>query len=155
MIRDIIGLLADIVGIVFVWWQPDSLAWYWKLLISIVLILIAIAYVFLSRNRPIARVKDYSIENNEIMLFLDNNAYYSDNMLVSIYMKEETKTVLCAIGYVKPKPVPDTKDKTLHIHVLHPINNDAMRKIGCSAKQYKRFFVIPSVALNDLPSVKW
>ena len=93
MIREILGILSDIIGVVFVWWEPVGLEWYWKVLFSAILIIVAVALLLMSRNRPIAKVKDYSWEDNkDIMLFLNKNAYYTNDMLVSVYMKEENRT---------------------------------------------------------------
>lgn len=152
MIREILGILADIVGIVFIWWQPDKMAWYWKLLISGVLIAIALTFFFLTKKRPIERVKDYSWEDNKpVMLFLNKNSYYSSGMLVSIYMKEEGKTTLCAVGHVNMDP----EGKKVHIQVLHQIDTSAMAKIRSSRKKYSKFFVKPSVTQKEIMGINW
>ena len=147
MIRDILGILSDIVGIIFVWWQSTGLAWYWKLLISISLVLIAIAFTILSKNRPVEKVKDYSWEDNKpIMLFLGKNSYYSNGMLVSVYIKEEGRPTLCAIGRVNMDP----EEKGVHIQILHQIDRSAIAKIRISGKKYKKFIVKPSVTRKDI-----
>ena len=152
MIKDILGVLSDFIGILFVWWQPETLAWHWKVIISAVLSLFAIAFVFLSRSRPLAKIKDYSWKNKkDIMLFLNKNTYYSPNMLVSIFSKENNQPTLCAIGYVKPDP----EDKILHIQVLQQIDTCATEKIRSSAKSYKKFFILPYVTANDISSIEW
>lgn len=152
MIREILGILADIVGIVFIWWQPDKMAWYWKLLISGVLIAIALTFFFLTKKRPIERVKDYSWEDNKpVMLFLNKNSYYSSGMLVSIYMKEEGKTTLCAVGHVNMDP----EGKKEHIQVLHQIDTSTMAKIRSSRKKCSKFFVKPSVTQKEIMDINW
>ena len=152
MIRDILGILSDFVGIIFVWWHPESLAWYYKLIISVVLISIAIVFHFISKNRPTSNVTDYLLEeNNRITLILNKNIYYSIDMLVSIYMRDENRSILCAIGYVKSDP----EDKKLHIQVVHNIDIKTMEKIRQSSKSYKRFFVKPFVTQNDISKVEW
>ena len=147
MIRDILGILSDIVGIIFVWWQPTALTWHWKLLISISLVLIAIVFAISTKNRLVEKVKDYSWEDDKsIMLFLCKNPYYSNGMLVSVYMKEEGRSILCAIGHVNMDP----EDKGVHIQVLHQIDRGAMAKIRNSKGKYKKFFVKPSVSQKDI-----
>lgn len=152
MIRDILGILSDIIGIAFVWWQPTALAWYWKLLISVFLVLTAIVFTILSKNRPVEKVKDYSWEcNKPILLFLNKNSYYSNGMLVSIYIKEGRRPILCAIGYVNMDP----EEKGVHIQVLHQVNKSAMEKIRTSRVKYKSFFVKPSVTHEDIMGIDW
>lgn len=152
MIRDVLGILADFVGIVFVWWQPASLAWYLKLIISVSLAGVAIAFFILTRKRPIEKVRDYSWEDNKpMMLFLDKNTYYSNGMLVSIYAKEGRETKLCAVGHVNMDP----EEKKVHIQVLHEIDANAIAKIRNSPREYKRFFVKPSVTQNTIVGINW
>lgn len=105
MIKDILGILADVAGLVFIWWQLDGLTWYWKLTISIGLVLISFAIFYLTRDHREAKVKNYCWdENGAITLILNKNNFYSIDMLVSIYAKDEGRKVLCAIGYVKKDP---------------------------------------------------
>lgn len=152
MIREILGILSDIIGVVFVWWEPVDLAWYWKVLVSAILIVVAVALLLLSKNRPIAMVKDYSWEDNKsIILFLNKNTYYANDMLVSIYMKEENRTTLCAIGYV----IMDPEDKRLHIQVVHQVDANTMAKIRSSPKRYKNYFIKPSVTQKDILGISW
>lgn len=152
MIREILGILSDIIGVVFVWWEPVGLEWYWKVLFSAILIIVAVALLLMSRNRPIAKVKDYSWEDNkDIMLFLNKNAYYTNDMLVSVYMKEENRTTLCAIGYVKLDP----EDRLLHIQVVDQVDANTMAKIRSSPKRYKHFYIKPSVTHKDILGINW
>lgn len=152
MIKDILGILSDMIGIVFVWWQPDLLAWYWKVLISIALLGIATVFSFLTKNRLVEKVTNYSWEENKpLMLFLHKNPYYSTGMLVSIYLKDEDSKILCAIGHINTDP----DGKRVHVQVLHQIDARAMNKIRSSRKKYKYFFVTPSVTQKDIMGIDW
>ena len=59
MFREILGILSDVIGVVFLWWHPETLLWYWKLLISVGFVFIAVGFHFLTKDRPVAKVKDY------------------------------------------------------------------------------------------------
>ena len=152
MIREILGILADVVGITFIWWQPDELAWYWKLIISIGLVVIALAIFFLIRDHREAKVKNYCWdENGAITLILNKNNFYFVDMLVSVYTKEDNRKVLCAIGYVKKDP----DDKNLHVQVVHQTDKRKMEQIRSSATQYKRYSIAPSVTHSEVIKINW
>ena len=147
MFREILGILADVIGIIFIWWQPDELTWYWKLLISIGLILASLAIFFLVRDHREAKVKNYCWdENGAITLILNKNKFYSIDMLVSIYVKDEGRKVLCAIGYVKKDP----DDKKLHVQVVHQTDKGKMEQIRRSAKQYRSYSIAPCVTHSEV-----
>lgn len=147
MIKEILGILADIVGIAFIWWQPDALMWYWKLLISIGLIGVAIGIFFLMRDHREAKVKNYCWDENEsITLILNKNNFYFTDMLVSIYARDDNRKALCAIGYVKKDP----EDKMLHVQVVHQTDKSKMEQIRSSAIQYKKYSIEPSVTHSEI-----
>lgn len=152
MFREILGILSDIIGVVFIWWNPETLLWYWKLLISAGFVFIAIGFHFLTKDHPVAKVKDYCWEDNSnCILFTNKNNYYFTDMLVSIYMQGEGSPKLCAIGYVKTDP----KERRLHVQVIHKIDAKAMDKIKITPKKCREFFIKPSVMQNDISVIKW
>lgn len=70
MITEIIAIIADLIGIVFVWWSPDSLQWYWKLLIIAILLIVAFVFMIVSKQPPSVKLTDYSWEDgNPVILF--------------------------------------------------------------------------------------
>lgn len=152
MIKDILGILADVAGLVFIWWQPDGLTWYWKLTISIGLVLISFAIFYLTRDHREAKVKNYCWdENGAITLILNKNNFYSIDMLVSIYAKDEGRKVLCAIGYVKKDP----NDKKMHVQVVHQTDKSKMEQIRRSATKYKSYSIAPSVTHSEVIKINW
>ena len=150
MFRDLLGLVADITGIVFVWWQPNDLPLIGKVLISCILVALSIGILVFSQDRSKAKVKDYfAPEGEPITLILNKNANYCDDMLVSVYIKEETVPSLCAIGYVTKDP----RDKKLHIRVIHDVDKNAILRIKQSRKYYRHYFVKPSVMQADISAI--
>ena len=152
MIREILGILADAIGIIFVWWQPNELAWYWKLIITIVLVVASFVIFFLMRDHREAKVKNYCWdENGSITLILNKNKFYSVDMLVSIYVKDERRKVLCAIGYVKKDP----DDKKLHVQIVHQTDKSKMEQIRRSATKYKSYSIAPTVTHSEVIKINW
>lgn len=152
MIREILGILADAIGIIFVWWQPNELAWYWKLIITIVLVVASFVIFFLMRDHREAKVKNYCWdENGSITLILNKNKFYSVDMLVSIYVKDERCKVLCAIGYVKKDP----DDKKLHVQIVHQTDKSKMEQIRRSATKYKSYSIAPTVTHSEVIKINW
>lgn len=148
----ILGILSDLSGVVFLWWNPANIAWYWKLLISVVLVFIAIALFLVSSDSAIAKVTDYSWEEGKpILLFCNKNTYYTIDMLVSVYYKVDNKCILCAIGCV----VADPTKESLHIQIIHRIDRNTFEKIKISTQQHKHFFIFPSVTPKDIQNIKW
>lgn len=116
------------------------------------LIAIAILFFTLTKNRPVAKVKDYLWDGNKsIMLFLNKNSYYTNGMLVSIYIKEDRRTTLCAVGHVNMDP----EGKRVHIQVLHQIDTVAMGRIRNSRNMCKKYLVKPSITQNDVLGISW
>ena len=118
------------------------------------IVLLAIIFHKISRDRRVAKVKDYLWGEREdacITLISNKNTYYLTGMLVSIYTESERCPILCAIGYVKSDP----KNSNLHIQVVHQIDPRAMSEIRNSPKSYKRFFAEPSVKQKDISTIKW
>lgn len=152
MIREILGLIADMIGILCLWCQPDSLDLVWKIVLTVILAVIALALFYLTKDRPKAILKTYSWENNKpIILSLKKNSRYSSDMLVSIYLKEEdTPDAVCAVGYV----LSDEETK-LYVQVIHQIDEVAMSKITHSPRHYKRFYVLPYAKLSDVSAIGW
>lgn len=153
MIREILGVVADIIGVTFVWWQPNNLAWYWKLAITVVLIMVSVGFLFLSKNRSVGRVINYSWEDSSkpIVLVLNNNPHYCIDMLVSVYIKEDVKLTLCAIGHV----IPDPEGKKLHVQIIHQVDAIKMAKIRYSHEMSRHYFVKPSVTQQDVSVINW
>jgi len=152
MFREILGILSDIVGLVCVWLPPNELTSHWKVIITIGIIILTVIILLFMRQHSEAKVKNYCWgEDGSVTLILDKNAYYSFDMLVSIYVKDENRKEICAIGYVKNDP--DGND--LHVQVVHHINRSKMEQIRNSAKQYKRYSIAPAVMHSDVIKINW
>lgn len=152
MFREILGILADFIGILFVWWQPANLTWFWKLIISFGIILASYVVFLLAKDQQQAKVKDFCCgEDGTITLILNKNKFYSIDMLVSIYIKDENHKTLCAIGYVKRDP----DDEKLHVQVVHQTDNSKMEQIRRSATKYKSYSITPSVTHSEVIKINW
>lgn len=152
MIAEILGILSDIIGVVFVWWNPSELTLFWKITLSVLFIAAAIGVFLLAQDPTIARVNKYAWEDNQsIMLFAKKNRNFSSDMLVSIYMTEGTTPILCAIGYVTIDPT----GKLLHVMIVHIIKPDVLERIRTSTDNLKRFYVTPYVRHNEVSELAW
>lgn len=95
---------------------------------------------------------DYFWEDDERpTLFVKKNEYFKDNSLVSIYMREDNKTLLVAIGFVISEP--EERRKNIQINVFKYIDENTLRKIKVTKRSYKKFCVKPDVRYSDISGI--
>ena len=99
-----------------------------------------------------SKVVDYFwVDDERPTLFIKKNKYFRDNALVSIYMREDNKAILVAIGFVISES--GERRKNIQINVFKYIDENTLRRIKVTKKNHKKFFVKPDVRYSDISGI--
>lgn len=150
MLSKILAIIADMIAVLSLWGINGESTFFPKMLCTIFLLLVAFSVVWIDSD--IAKIVDYSWEKDtQPVLFIKKNAYFKDNSLVSIYLKEDNKKTLAAIGFV----INEEDEKNLQINVFKLISDGTMHKINNNKTNYKKFFVKPYVRYQDINGINF
>ena len=150
MIFNILGRIADVLSLLALWGFDKNSALEIRIGITIFIVILIIILSIMDCYS--SKVVDYFwVDDERPTLFIKKNKYFRDNALVSIYMREDHKAILVAIGFVISES--GERRKNIQINVFKYIDENTLRRIKVTKKNHKKFFVKPDVRYSDISGI--
>ena len=150
MIFNILGRIADVLSLLALWGFDKNSALEIRIGITIFIVILIIILSIMDCYS--SKVVDYFwVDDERPTLFIKKNKYFRDNALVSIYMREDNKAILVAIGFVISES--GERRKNIQINVFKYIDENTLRRIKVTKKNHKKFFVKPDVRYSDISGI--
>lgn len=148
MLSKYLGLLSDLIALLFVWVKVENASLWGKIGLTLVCSVVAVLIIFLEKGSYAVKVIDYLYENGKVKhVFIHKNSNFTENSLVSVYYNPIGDKQLSAIGYVV-----DNHDGSLQI-IIVKLFGSSINQILNTKKSHKSFTVTPNMMYDETESI--